>query len=342
MLVLGPCAAESREQVIATAEQLVKSMPSATPFIFRAGAWKPRTSPDTFQGVGAQALDWLREVRERFALPLATEIATPEQLHLALEAGIDYVWLGARTSANPIQVQQLADELCASPHQPKAVMLKNPVNDDWQLWLGNIHRLSLAHIPVIAVHRGCNHHPCWEMAYRLRLAAPDIPLLLDPSHMAGTTERISDLVATAHNLAYDGLMIEVHCRPADALSDAAQQLTPQQTAQLLNTQSPTAKLTNSETHQHAVTNSEALQLRWLRAMMDEVDDELWQVLLKRMRVSREIGDYKHRVGMPVLQPERYSAILQHRLDWAAENNLSPDTVRQIMSALHNESCRWQH
>ena len=199
------------------------------PFIFRAGVWKPRTSPHTFQGVGEEALEWLREVKERFGLEVATEVATPEHVEAALRAGIDYLWIGARSSATPIVVQSLADsmgDLRSEISDLKGIFIKNPVNEDAALWLGNIERLEKTGVPVMAVHRGCGHKPCWAMAHKVRLARPDIPMLLDPSHMSGDAALVPALMQKIDELGLDGAMVEVHCHPEQALSDAKQQISP--------------------------------------------------------------------------------------------------------------------
>ena len=199
-----------------------------TPFIFRAGAWKPRTNPDTFQGIGEEALSWLVEVKQTYGVEVATEVVTPDHTREALFAGIDYLWIGARTSANPIAVQAVADTIRHTKQKPKGILVKNPVSEDSALWLGDIERLERTGISVVAVHRGCNHQPCWRMAHELRLKRPDIPLLIDPSHMSGDADKIAALLSRAAELGYDGTMIEIHCDPSSALSDAKQQITPTQ------------------------------------------------------------------------------------------------------------------
>ena len=211
-------------------------------FIFRAGVWKPRTSPYTFQGVGEEGLAWLKEVKERFGVPVATEVATPEHVEKALAAGIDYLWIGARTSASPIAVAAIAESLKDGANrlqnaslQVKGVLIKNPVNADAALWLGNIERLEKTGVPVIAVHRGCNHQPCWKMAHEVRLVRPDIPMLLDPSHMSGDAAQVPTLMGKIEELGLNGAMIEVHCDPEHALSDKKQQITP---AYLIDTLGP--------------------------------------------------------------------------------------------------------
>ncbi len=334
--ILGPCAAESEEQTMRIARRLATAL-SGRKFIFRAGIWKPRTAPETFQGVGDIGLQWLLRVRNELQIPVATEVSTPGQVSLALDAGIDYIWLGARTTANPILVQALADAVAAYADSENCrqvtLLVKNPVNEDADLWLGNLRRLSNAidksthNIRLMAIHRGCNHRPCWEMAYRLRQKMPDIPLLLDPSHMSGNADKVPLLCSIANELAYDGLMIEIHDRPQEALSDAKQQIAPETVADIL--QSMTSA-TESPT-----------DLTWLRRMMDEVDDDLWEMIAKRMKVSRQIGDYKRANDIEVIQPSRFDEILQRRLRWASGQNISADTVQAVMTALHEESIRVQ-
>lgn len=333
-IIAGPCAAESEEQVWTTAQAIAQSVPDEIrhKLIFRAGLWKPRTSPTTFQGIGDEGLAWLQRIQRELDLPVATEVTQPEQLHRAIEAGLRHLWVGARTSANPIQVQALADALQDHDCSQLTVYIKNPVNNDPALWIGNIQRfLSVTGCnnqapEVYAIHRGCNHRPCWDMAYFLRQQMPTIPLLLDPSHMSGDANRIDCLCKNAVQLQYDGLMVEVHNHPSQALSDAQQQLTPAQFAAILGS------LTEEE---------EATQLTWLRQMMNEVDDELWSVVARRMEVSHRIGEYKREQGMEIVQPTRYEQMVTSRLAWAQSHDLDPHTVRTIMDALHQESIRKQ-
>lgn len=276
--------------------------------------------------MGDVGLQWLKHVKAEYNLPVATEVSTPEQVQKALAAGIDYLWLGARTSANPILVQAIADEIAKG--SPKGVLIKNPVNEDADLWIGNIQRLTTnCQRPVYAVHRGCNHHPCWAMAYQLRKKLPEVPLLLDPSHMSGDAGKVAELCSIADELAYDGLMIEVHDRPQEALSDAKQQITPDELEQIM-LQSSNAQSSNR-------------QLTWLRRMMDEVDDTLWETIARRMNVSRQIGEYKKANGIEVVQPTRFEEIKTKRLAWATEHNLSEESVRELLETLHRESIRQQ-
>ena len=325
--IVGPCAAETEEQLRLCAQ----TIPHGS--ILRAGIWKPRTSPDTFQGAGDEGLQWLARIRQEFGIAVATEVSTPEQVEKALQSGINHLWIGARTCANPIQVQTLADALAAAVQRglprPETIWVKNPVNDDATLWLGNIHRLQRTGIPVGAIHRGCNHHPCWHMAHTLRTQCPDIPLLLDPSHMTGDSELVPDCCLAAHALGYDGYMVEVHPHPSQALSDSRQQLPPDAWKSL------SAQLQRLP---HAEGDRE---LQWLRQEMDEVDDALWDTLLRRMDISRRIGNHKRQTGLEVLQPQRFSQILERRTEWAEKHNISPKSVQEIMEAIHRESVRVQ-
>jgi len=312
------------------------------PFIFRAGVWKPRTRPDTFQGAGEAALGWLAEVKAKYGVPVATEVATPEHVQAALEAGIDYLWIGARTSANPIAVQEIAKavshqlsairNLNAEGSRLKAILIKNPVNADAGLWLGNIERLEQTGVPVMAVHRGCGHQPCWSMAHQVRTARPDIPMLLDPSHMSGDAKRVPELTGKIEELGLDGAMIEVHCNPAAALSDKEQQVKPSaishQLSAIRNLNAEGSKLN-------------AIELNWLRAEIDELDDAIWETIAARMDVSRRIGEWKKAHGVAPLQPERFQYILEQRKQWAVRKGLPESFVEQIFESIHKQSLREQ-
>lgn len=298
-------------------------------FIYRAGIWKPRTRPDSFQGAGDEGLQWLSEVKARYGLPVATEVATAEHVYAALDAGIDYLWAGARTSANPIAVESIAQAIMAYPaHQSKlkAVFIKNPVNEDAALWLGNIERLEKTGISVIAVHRGCGHKPCWRMAHAVRQKRPDIAMLLDPSHMSGDAKKVAALTAKTAELGLDGAMIEVHYNPAQALSDQAQQIKPEELQHLLLPNRP---------------NHPDVELHWLRAEIDELDGALWETIAARMDVSRRIGEWKKTHGVAPLQPERYRQIVES-LDRTSDRlGLSKDFVEQVWELIHKESLREQ-
>lgn len=333
IFIVGPCAAESEEQILAVARSLRAGE------VLRAGVWKPRTNPHSFQGAGIEALTWLAEAKRQTRCATATEVATAEHVQAAIAAGVDYLWIGARTSANPIAVQEIADAVSSlmvnaqcsmvngkwsMVNAPQACLIKNPVNEDTALWLGNIARLEAAGVPVMAIHRGCGHRPCWQMAYDLRQQRPDIPLLLDPSHLSGQAEAIPELCRKAMSeLGLDGLMVEVHPTPEKALSDSRQQITPTDWRQI-------AESLPAPSGEHD-------PLPWLRAIIDEVDDELWNTLLRRQDVSRRIGIIKHESGLEIVQPERWQQVLDRRQQWAEAHGLNTEDTLAIMEAIHRLS-----
>ena len=342
--------------MLLTASQ-IKAACGEMPFIFRAGVWKPRTSPHTFQGVGEEGLVWLKEVKERFGIAIATEVATPEHVQKALAAGIDYLWIGARSSANPMVVEAIAKAIAdrdavrprccktanaVGPSQSdckiKGILIKNPVNEDAGLWLGNIERLEKVGVPVIAVHRGCNHQPCWAMAHKVRLARPDIPMLLDPSHMSGEAAKIPELMQKIEELGLDGAMIEVHCCPEQALSDAKQQVTPKETATLLDRYAVGPLCCRT-----ANAVGEKTELNWLRAEIDELDEKLWDTIGARMDVSRRIGEWKKAHGIAPLQPERYEMIVERlKAPQPPEGGgLRTEFKLALWELIHEESLRQQ-
>ena len=300
-------------------------------FIFRAGVWKPRSRPDTFQGAGEEGLRWLQEVKATFGVPVATEVATPEHVRLAIESDINYIWIGARTSANPIAVEgiaaQIKNEKLKIKNSLRGILIKNPVNADAQLWLGNIERLEKAGVSVMAVHRGCNHQPCWAMAHTVRTARPDIPMLLDPSHMSGDASKVPELMKMIETLGLDGAMVEVHCNPAEALSDAKQQIRPKELGAIATL--------------GAIGSIENIELNWLRAEIDELDDSLWSTIAARMEVSKRIGAWKKAHGVTPLQPERYQQILAARQQWAQKSGIDAALVERIFDAIHSESVKVQ-
>ena len=339
-----------------TAEELAafRCQMSDCRFIFRAGVWKPRTNPRTFQGAGAQALEWLTEVKRTYGMEVATEVATPEHVVAALEAGVDYLWIGARTSANPMAVQAIADAINAALPQlnaakgcsinaasqqcntPTALLIKNPVNADADLWSGNIERLEKTGLPVMAVHRGCNHQPCWAMAHQVRLARPEIPMLLDPSHMSGDARKVPALMKKIEELGLDGAMVEVHCDPEHALSDSEQQITPTLLRDTL-VSSPCRVRVESVFS----TTDSAKELNWLRAEIDELDEQLWDTIAARMDVSKRIGEWKKAHGVAPFQPERYQTIVESLKLKAERLGLSPEFAMQIWDMIHEESLKQQ-
>ena len=350
--ILGPCSAESREQVMETARELSAfSCQFSVHFIFRAGVWKPRTRPETFQGVGEPALEWLQEVKRTYGVPVATEVATPEHVEAALKAGIDYLWIGARTSASPIAVSTIGsaiEDWRLKIGDLKGIFIKNPVNQDAELWLGNIARLEKTGVPVMAIHRGCGHQPCWSMAHKVRLARPDIPMLLDPSHMSGDAAQVPVLLKKVEELGLDGAMIEVHAHPEQALSDKAQQIRPKELAEIIPfgvtrplldgfLRTPSQKYAS----ERVSSPNEGFELNWLRAEIDELDERLWDTIAARMEVSKRIGEWKKEHGVTPLQPERYQEIVERINELTNERGLSTDFALRIWEQIHEESLKQQ-
>lgn len=331
VIIAGPCSAESEEQVMQVATELVERGVN----IFRAGIWKPRTRPGCFEGVGKIGLPWLTRVKKELGMYVTTEVATAEHVEQALSAGVDVLWVGARTTANPFAVQEIADALrgCDVP-----VLIKNPVNPDIELWIGAMERLVNAGVTRIgAIHRGFSSYgekcfrnsPQWQLPIELRRRLPGLPLLCDPSHIAGKRELILSLSQQAMDLDFDGLMIETHCNPYCALSDARQQVTPDELVVILG------KLV------HRAATADSADFQAYRKQIDEIDRELMRLLSKRMEISREIGELKREKGMVVYQPYRYNEIMERCISFCADGRIEPDAVREIFELIHSESIRQQ-
>jgi chorismate mutase len=332
ILIAGPCSAESREQVLDTAKQLAKNGVK----IFRAGIWKPRTKPGGFEGVGMRGLLWLNEVKAQTGMLVATEVATHEHVLAAIDAGIDVLWIGARTSANPFAMQEIANAL--KGHEDKTVLVKNPVNPDIELWIGALQRIYNAGIHRLgAIHRGFSTYgkhlyrnmPQWHIPIELHRRIPNLPIFCDPSHMGGRRELIAPISQQAMDMGFDGLIIESHCNPDVALSDKDQQVTPESLNLITN------MLVIRDTNQ----TTENLTL--LRQQIDQCDNDLIEVLNRRMRVSREIGQYKKEHSMQVVQTQRYGDVLNSRISLAEEMGMSGDFMKVVMEAIHEESVRQQ-
>lgn len=333
LLIAGPCSAETEEQVIQTATELAANGVK----IFRAGIWKPRTKPGGFEGVGIEGLQWLKKVKELTGMYTSTEVATKQHVDAALEAGVDILWIGARTSANPFAMQEIADALQeAGADVP--VLIKNPVNPDLELWIGAMQRIYNAGIKRIgAIHRGFSAYgkhlyrnlPQWHIPIELRRRMPNLPIICDPSHIGGKRELVAPISQQALDMGFDGLIIESHCDPDCAWSDKSQQVTPDVLNFIVNT-----LVLRDESH-----TTESLTL--LRQQIDTLDNELLEVLNKRMRVSREIGQYKKEHRMPVLQASRYDDIIQSRVKLAMEMRMSSDFMKSVLAAIHEESVRQQ-
>ena len=330
LLIAGPCSAESEEQVMVVAKAL-----AGKAAFFRAGLWKPRTRPGCFEGVGKEGLLWMQRVRNELSQPVATEVATAEHVELALSAGIDMLWVGARTTANPFAVQEIADALrgCDVP-----VFVKNPVNPDLELWIGALERLNNAGVTRLgAIHRGFSSYgekyfrnaPQWQLPLELRRRLPQLPLVCDPSHISGKRELIMSLSQQAMDLNFDGLMIETHCNPVCALSDSRQQVTPDELIAILG------KLV------HRVAVADSAEFQSYREHIDEIDRELMKLLSKRMEIAREIGELKREKGMMVFQPLRYNEIMERYVKFCADGRIEADAVREIFELIHSESIRQQ-
>ena len=331
IIIAGPCRDEPEEQVMSTATELAK----AGIKIFRAGIWKPRTKPGGFEGIGEEGLVWLERVQKETGMLVATEVATRQHVEAALKHGVDVLWMGARTSANPFAMQEIADTLKGVD---VPVLVKNPVNPDLELWIGAMQRLHNAGITRIgAIHRGFSAYgkhlyrnmPQWHIPIELRRRLPNMTIFCDPSHIGGKRELVAPLSQQAMDLGFDGLIIESHCDPDCAWSDKSQQVNPEVLNFILNT------LVVRDTTQ----TTESLTL--LRQQIDQIDGEIIEALAKRMRVSREIGQYKKEHSMPVLQTGRYDDVLNTRARNAEEMGMSGDFMKTVYQAIHEESVRQQ-
>ena len=330
-VIAGPCSAESEEQVMSTAMQLA----AKGCHIFRAGVWKPRTKPGGFEGHGEKALPWLQRVKEATGMLVGIEVATPEHVELALKYGIDILWIGARTSANPFAVQAISDSLKGVDIP---VLVKNPVNPDLELWIGAMERINQAGIKrLAAIHRGFSSYdkkiyrnlPMWQIPIELRRRIPGLPIICDPSHIGGRRELIAPLCQQAMDLGFDGLIIESHCDPDKAWSDAKQQVTPDVLDYILSL----LVIRDGTVTTEGITT--------LRRQIDEIDNQVMELLSKRMRVCREIGHYKKEHNMTVLQTSRYNEILDKRGAQGSLCGMNPMFVKTVFEAIHEESVRQQ-
>jgi chorismate mutase len=331
IVIAGPCSAETEEQVINTA----RSLADRGTKIFRAGIWKPRTKPGGFEGIGVDGLPWLKQVKEETGMLVATEVATAKHVYECLKAGIDILWIGARTTANPFAVQEIADALKGVDIP---VLIKNPVNPDLELWIGALERINGAGLKrLAAIHRGFSSYdkkiyrnlPQWHIPIELRRRIPELPIFCDPSHIGGKRELVAPLCQQAMDLGFDGLIIESHISPDTALSDAQQQITPNMLCDILS------KLVIRNTTMSTEVLSDS------RRRIDTLDNELIDLLARRMHVSREIGMYKNETNMPVFQAQRYDEILNKRMAQASELQMSPSFIKSVLQAIHEESVRQQ-
>ena len=331
LVIAGPCSAETEEQVMTTAKQIA----AAGIKVYRAGVWKPRTKPGGFEGIGSAALKWMKDAKKETGMYMSTEVATEKHVYEALKYGIDMLWIGARTAANPFAVQEIADTLKGVDIP---ILVKNPVNPDLELWIGALERLFNAGIKRLGViHRGFSTNdktvyrnlPQWHIPIELQRRFPDLPILCDPSHIGGNRDMIFKLSQQAMDLNFSGLIIESHCSPDEAWSDKDQQITPAALKEVLE------NIVIRDTTQ----TTEDLSV--LRGQIDDLDNELLQLLAKRMRVSREIGHYKLEHDMPILQTQRYDQILTDRAYQGERMEMSGDFVKKVLEAIHSESVRQQ-
>ncbi len=335
LIIAGPCSAETPEQVMATAHELAKRGVT----IFRAGIWKPRTRPGNFEGVGAEGLQWLKRVKKETGMLTTTEVANTTHVFETLKAGIDILWIGARTTSNPFAMQEIADALKGVDIP---ILIKNPVNPDIELWCGAIERLSDAGISRIGViHRGFSslsksiyrNDPVWQIPIELRRRRPDLPMFCDPSHISGNRKLIEPVSQKAMDLNFDGLMIETHIDPDCALSDAKQQITPERLTEILDKlvvrqrESKDAKLTE--------------MLEELRAHIDEYDNRLLEILEQRMDIAKQIGQVKKQNSVTIYQPGRWGAILKTVVEKGQKKGLSDNFIEAIFKAIHQESINLQ-
>ena len=331
IVIAGPCSAETEEQTLTTARQLA----AKGCHMFRAGVWKPRTKPGGFEGNGEKALPWLKKVKEETGMLVSTEVATAEHVELCLKYGIDILWVGARTTANPFAVQAIADSLKGVDIP---VFVKNPVNPDIELWIGALERINGAGIKRLgAIHRGFSsydkkiyrNHPMWQIPIELHRRYPTLPLVCDPSHIGGRRDLIAPLCQQAMDMGFDGLIVESHCNPEVAWSDASQQVTPDILDYILSMLIIRNKTESTE------------NITTLRKQIDELDNQLIEVLAQRMRICREIGEYKKAHDMTIVQTSRYSEILGKRGAQGSLMGIGQDCVRGIFELIHEESVHQQ-
>lgn len=336
-VVAGPCSAESEEQVMETAKGL-KEMGLN---VFRAGIWKPRTHPGCFEGVGVEGLEWLRKVQSEYGLKVTTEVASERHVAECLKAGVDMVWLGARTTANPFLVQEIADALSGTDIP---VLVKNPVNADLELWIGALERLNRAGIKKLGViHRGFStfdkikyrNDPQWQVAIELRSRYPELPFFVDPSHLGGHRDYILEISQRSLDLGFEGLMIESHCNPSAALSDAKQQLTPSQLSDLIY-------------NQIVVRDKDSDAPEWkenidqLRAKIDIIDENILYAFGSRMNVSRQIGEYKKENNIAILQTARWDKVISKVVEKGKDYGLTERFLKEVFTAIHEASVEIQN
>lgn len=335
IVISGPCSAESEEQMMETCTQLAATNRVD---VLRVGIWKPRTRPGSFEGIGSVGFQWLTQVKEATGLKTTVEVANVKHVDEALKNGVDILWIGARTTVNPFSVQEIADALKGVDIP---VMIKNPINADIELWIGAIERIHGVGINrIAAIHRGFAKHgekkfrnaPQWQIPIELKRRIPDILMICDPSHICGNRENLFNISQEAMDLNYDGLMIESHCDPDNAWSDAKQQVVPERVAEMIQ---------NLEVRSAKVENDETL-LGEYREQIDKYDDEILTLFAQRMQVADNIGRYKKENGVTILQGKRWDQILRHAVDKGKKSGLSAEFVERYLRAVHQESIHHQN
>ncbi len=335
LIIAGPCSAETEEQLVDTCKQIKEVGITVT----RAGVWKPRTRPNNFEGVGVDALKWVKSVKDATGMLFATEVGNPKHVEESLKHGVDILWVGARSTVNPFTVQEIAESLRGVD---VPVLVKNPINPDLALWIGALERISNVGVSKLgAIHRGFSSFqqtryrnlPMWQIAIELRNQLPQIPMICDPSHICGSREMIFEVSQKAIDLDYDGLMIETHRDPDNAWSDAKQQVTPTSLGNILKNlqyRKPTSEDIDFITH-----------LEELRHQIDHLDKELYEIIASRMKIVDEIGFYKKRNNVTVFQKDRWKEISDTRREWAEKLNLNPDFMGELFKVIHDASIRRQ-
>ncbi|MFD2203493.1 chorismate mutase [Shivajiella indica] len=335
LIIAGPCSVETPQQLEKTVEVLVNNGIR----IIRGGVWKPRTRPNSFEGVGSPALSWIRDIKSKYGVKFAIEVASPQHVEEALQAGMDILWIGARSTVNPFTVQEIANSLKGVDIP---ILVKNPVNPDLALWIGALERIHHAGIDKLgAIHRGFSNFndeifrnsPTWQIPLELRTRYPELPLINDPSHICGRRDLISQISQMALDLNFDGLMIESHIDPENAWSDAAQQLTPYALSELLNTLE-----TRFPTTDNPVLES---QLEVIRQHIDDVDRDLLEMLSRRMRLVEKAGIYKKKNNVAIFQMERWKKVFESRQEWAKSLQVNPEFIKELFNLIHTESIKKQ-
>jgi chorismate mutase len=336
LLISGPCSLESEEQALETAKLLAQDH---RVFVYRGGVWKPRTRPGSFEGVGSIGLKWLQMVKKETGLPVGTEVANAQHTEEALNAGLDVLWIGARSTASPFVVQEIADVVKGSN---AVIMVKNPVNPDVQLWMGAVERIHQAGIKnIVAIHRGFTpfretkyrNYPNWKTVFELRRLLPNLPIICDPSHIAGKREYLFEISQKAFDMGMEGLMIESHRDPSCAMSDAAQQLTPADLGKLLD------RLVIR--HENANNPDFESQLDVLRNRIDALDSELLEILASRVEIVKQIGQYKKDNNVTALQINRWTQLMDNRVSLGKKLDINETFVKILFQLIHEDSVRMQ-